>query len=344
MLEMLKERNVPGLLSQEEMLSMMLDNVYGHLPPMPTDIRFEITPKIIPSFCAGKATCDKITAICTMGDATFSFPFYAVLPTDGEKHPFFVHINFRPDIPDRYQPTEELIDNGFAVLSFCHKDITSDDGDFTNGLAGILYPDGTRKNPTDPGKIAMWAWAAQRVMDYAETLPDVLDMNCGVVCGHSRLGKTALLAAATDARFAVAYSNDSGCSGAAITRNKRGESLSKICQNFPYWFCENYYQYIDNEQAMPFDQHFLVASIAPRKVLIGSASEDLWADPVSEQLCCFAASAAFEKGFDCPDRQAEIGEMFLDGDLGYHLRKGLHYFSREDWNKLIKFVRLHCDI
>lgn len=309
------ERHIPELLPRDTMISLMLENVYGHLPQTPADIRFEVNKNFIPSFCAGKAICDRVTAVCSLNGTTFSFPFYTVLPTDGKKHPFFVHINFRPDIPDRYQPTEELIDNGFAVLSFCYTDVTSDNGDFTNGLAGILYPDGTRKSLTDPGKIAMWAWAAHRVMDYAATLPEFLDLNCGVVCGHSRLGKTALLAAATDERFAVAYSNDSGCAGAAITRYKHGETVKDICKSFPYWFCKNYNSYIDNEKNMPFDQHFLVASIAPRRVLIGSASDDKWADPISEQLCCFAASPAFKKGFDCPDRIAETGEEFLFGDI-----------------------------
>jgi len=344
MQNMIFERKLPKLLSREQMISIMLENVYGQIPPAPSDIHFEVSKEIIPSFCAGKATCDKVTAVCSIGEKTFSFPFYVMMPTDGKKHPFFVHINFRDAVTDRYQPVEELVDNGFAVLSFGYKDVTGDNGNFTSGLAGVLYPDGVRQGNADPGKIAMWSWAAQRVMDYAETRADSLDLNCAIVCGHSRLGKTALLTAAVDERFAFAYSNDSGCAGAAITRSKQGETIKDICNRFPHWFCENYKKYIDSEENMPFDQHFLIASIAPRKVLIGSASEDLWADPISEQLCCFAAAPAFKNGFACPDRKAEIGEEFLSGDIGYHLRKGLHYFSREDWNKLIKFVNQHRGI
>lgn len=341
MLNLLGNHQLPRLLAREQMLDIILEQVYGYLPPKPDCIRFDVRKNVIPNFCAGKATCDEVIAICEINGATFSFPFHATIPADGKKHPFFIHINFRDAIPDRYEPVEELIDNGFAVLSVCYKDVTSDDCDYQNGLAGVLYPDGRRKNPTDCGKIAMWAWAAHRVMDYAQTLGNSLDPDCGIVCGHSRLGKTALLAAATDERFAYAYSNDSGCSGAAITRGKQGETVRDICQRFPYWFCENYNRYIDKESAMPFDQHYLIAAIAPRKVLIGSASEDLWADPVYEQLCCFAASAAFQKGFVCPDRPAIVGEIFLEGDIGYHLRKGLHYFSREDWARLIQFVNNH---
>lgn len=336
----LKKRNLPDLLPREEMLSIMQEQVYGRLPEKPEALSFEDEGKIISNFCAGKAECRRIMAKVRLGGKEFSFPFYASLPTNGKKHPFFIHINFRDCVPDRYMPVEELIDEGFAVLSFCYNDVTKDDGDFTDGLAGVLYENGKRK-AHDPGKIALWAWAAERVMDWAEMHSEIFDLSCAVVCGHSRLGKTALLAGATDDRFAYAYSNDSGCSGAAITRGKEGEQISDICKRFPYWFCENYQNYIDREAEMPFDQHFLVASIAPRRVLIGSASEDLWADPLHEELCCLAASPAFEKGFIYEDRKAEIGEAFLEGDIGYHLREGKHYFSRADWHRLIEFIRRH---
>ena len=335
----LSERNIPVLKSRTEMLNILQQEVYGFLPPSPDKIIFNVK-KILINFCAGKAELYEVIAEIFINEKTFSFPFNVAIPTDNKKHPFFIHINFRDCVPDLYMPTEELIDNGFAILSFCYNDVTSDNSDFTDGLAGVLYENGKR-NKNSAGKIAIWAWAAQRIMDYAETISDKLDMNCSIVCGHSRLGKTALLAAATDERFKFAYSNNSGCSGAAITRKKQGENIRDIYKTFPFWFCENYKKYIDNEDTMPFDQHYLLASIAPRFVCVGSASDDLWADPLSEQLCCLAASPAFEKGFISNGEFAEIGQDFFVGDIGYHLRKGLHYFSRDDWHKLIKFIILH---
>ena len=338
--ELLKERNVPPLLPRAQALELLQREEYGFLPAPPDALSFTAQENIIPRFCGGNAELHQITANCTVSGKPFSFPFSAVFPTAGKPHPFFIHINFRDAVPDRYMPTEELVDNGFAVLSFCYTDVSSDDGDFTNGLAGLLF-DGGKRTPSDPGKIALWAWAAQRVMDWAQTKTDALDLSAGIVCGHSRLGKTALLTAATDPRFTFAYSNDSGCSGAALARGTRGETIRNICEKFPYWFCENYYQYIGNEAQMPFDQHDLLAAIAPRRVLIGSAAQDFWADPLSEQLACVAASPAFPSGFTGADRPAKEGEAFLDGDVGYHLRRGRHYFSRADWHQLIRFVNLH---
>lgn len=338
--KLISERKLPQLKSREEMLEILLKEEYGFLPEKPEEISFDIKDNFIPNFCAGKADCKKVTITSKLGDKTFSFPCYCTIPTKDGNYPFFVHINFRDSVPDRYQPTEELIDNGFAVLSFCYNDVTSDNNDFTNGLAGVLFPEG-RKKPTDAGKIAMWAWAAQRVLDFAETLSEKLDMNHSCVCGHSRLGKTALLAGATDTRFKYVYSNDSGCSGAAITRNKRGEDVEAICKTFPYWFCENYYKYAKKEDTLPFDQHYLIASIAPRYVMVGSAAEDIWADPNMEMLSCYAASEAFELGFKCENRLPEIDDVYIDGNPGYHLRSGLHYFGRQDWLRLIEFIRKH---
>lgn len=338
--KMLRDRNLPELQSREQMLDILQSEVYGYIPPKPERLSFVVTENFIGDFCAGKAVCNKVTANCVINNKEFSFPFYEAIPTDNKKHPFFIHINFRDSIPDLYMPSEELIDNGFAVFSFCYSDVTADNGDFRDGLAGVLYEDGIRQS-WDAGKIAIWAWAAHRVMDYAQTLNHVLDLSCAIVCGHSRLGKTALLASATDERISFVYSNDSGCSGAALARNKQGETVKDICKQFPYWFCENYKKYMDNEQRMPFDQHYLVASTAPRRVLVGSASEDSWADPVSEMLCCVAAGSAFQHPFECEDRLPQVGDEFFKGDIGYHMRKGRHYFGREDWLKLIKFVNLH---
>ena len=141
--------------------------------------------------------------------------------------------------------------------------------------------------------------------------------------------------------YGYGYGGYSGCGGAAIARGNQGETIENIFESFSYWFCENYQQYINNEYSMPCDQHYLLASIAPRKVCVGSASEDWWADPVSEFLSCMAASPAFEKGLCYEDRMPEVGEAWFDGDVGYHLRHGRHYFSRQDWQQLIAFTKRH---
>ena len=93
---------------------------------------------------------------------------------------------------------------------------------------------------------------------------------------------------------------------------------------------------------MPFDQHFLVASIAPRKVLIGSASEDLWADPTSEFLNLASMKEAYgifgKKGLIHKDRVPEAKSFLGRGDALYQIRHGMHYFSREDWLAYMDYI------
>ena len=339
--QILKDRQVPALRSREEMLDIMQREVYGYLPKKPDTLTWQVQNNFISNFCAGKVTSQKIDLTATWGDKSFTFPFVAVIPVGEGPYPFFIHINFRPNVPDQYMPTEEITDNGFAVLSFCYNDVTTDNNDFTNGLAGVLY-EGRERGPLEAGKIAMWAWAAQRVLDYAEQEPR-LDKSCVTVCGHSRLGKTALLCGATDPRFTFTYSNNSGCSGAAMTRDKMGETVEVISRVFPHWFCTGYRQYADREHEMPFDQHYLIASVAPRYAYVASAKQDTWADPYSEMLSCVAATPAYEAlgldGILCEDRLPEAGDRWHAGSIGYHLRAGEHYFGREDWNTVMDFIR-----
>lgn len=323
--------------SRNELTEVLLREEYGFLPEA-ARVSGEIL-SVQNNFCAGKANLEKINICCEGSFGSFSFPVsFSYSPN--KKTPCFVHINFRADIPDRYQPTEELIDSGYAIISFCYNDVTMDNNDFRNGLAGVVYPDGS-KGDRDCGKIGLWAWAAMRVIDYLCTRPEI-DTSRICVVGHSRLGKTALLTGALDERIYCAFSNNSGCSGAALSRNNKGETIEKICGSFDYWFCDAYKDYANRESELPFDQHWLLAANSHHKVYVASAEEDLWADPDNEYLSCVGASEYFEaegkKGFVHPDRLPIAGDCFHEGNIGYHLRSGKHYLSREDWQLYIRFL------
>lgn len=334
--------NIPSPLNMDkkEILDLLLKEEYGYLPSVPYSVE-AITESKDEWLFGGKAVLSKMKLQCKADWGNFDFTFYYTRPKRAkEPVPAFIHINFRDLIPDKYQPTEEIIDAGYAIFTIYYNDVTKDNGDFTDGLAGVLYPDGKR-NPDQCGKIGMWAWSASAVMTYAQTLPEIKHDRVSVI-GHSRLGKTALLAGATDERFFCAISNDSGNSGAALARVTTGETIRNITSSFPYWFCENYYKYADNEKNLPFDQNFLIAANIPHKVYVASAVEDGWACPDAEYLACAAASEYYVKngfkGFEHPDRLPEIGDKFHNGDIAYHMRDYGHALTRTDWNIYIEYL------
>ena len=345
---------IPETNTREECMKIIQEHVYGFLPGKPVNISYKEVWRPNFCFCAGNAEHKKVEISVKLENGNeFAFPVYVSVPTGhkGRKYPFFVMVNFRPDVPDRYLPVEEIIDGGCAVLSFDYNDVTRDNGDFSDGIAKAFFPDG-RKSKSDAGKIMMWAWAAMRVMDYAEgDLADVLDFERAGVVGHSRLGKTALVTACFDERFTYCFSNNSGCGGAALERNHHdcgserhllAERIADMTAVFDYWFCENYLDYRNNEEAMPCDQHFLGASIFPRHLYIASANEDKWADPVNEFMCAYAVGEYYKKqgktGLICPDRLPLSGERFACGNVAYHIRPGQHYISRTDWNYYIDYL------
>ena len=218
---------------------MMYKCEYGYIPEKPESVSYKVIDTD-DRFCAGKGMREDIEITARINGEDFTFPITYVYPVNSKKNKAFVCINFRPDVPDKYIPTEEIIDNGFAIASFCYENVTSDDNDFTNGLAGVIYKN-EKRSLYSPGKIAMWAWAAMRVMDFLEMREEV-DPDCVTVCGHSRLGKTALLTGISDERFACVHSNCAGCSGDSLNRGKQAgtEKIGDIIRNFEFWFCENY--------------------------------------------------------------------------------------------------------
>lgn len=338
----------PVGLSREEILEILFREEYGTPPPAPTSVTAEVVNEESYYF-ERKASVTHLSLKISGDFGSYSVPVrYMRLKQATEPVPAFLHITFSDAICDKYQPTEEILDGGFNLFSVYYNDITVDDphfaaGDFTDGLAGVLYPDG--KRPADgTGKLLMWAWTMSALNTYARTLPEI-DPDCITVVGLSRLGKTALLAGAIDPRFFCAISTNSGASGAAIMREKTGETLRAIYEHFPFWFCKKYSEYFDNEDALPFDQHYLLAANATHRVYVSSGSYDKTACPEHEYLSCHAASDYFRSvgktGLIAPTKFPEVGEFFHEGHIAYHLRDGGHFQSRFDWQLYMEYIKKH---
>ena len=92
---------------------------------------------------------------------------------------------------------------------------------------------------------------------------------------------------------------------------------------------------------LPFDQHMLLAAIAPRPLYVASSSNDDWADPYSERLSCRLASEVYElygkKGVVLPRENVEDNVAYHEGMIGYHCKTGNHGITKFDWNYFMDF-------
>lgn len=340
-----------------ETLQRFRDHVYGHVPPEADAAKVTFTP--LAHYDGVNLVGKRIEARVTAGGSDFTFPvliYQPKLPSDAGPFPAIVMIHNRefPDLvnlverPSAFAPVEAIVKRGYAVAIFhtSHVDPDRKDG-FRDGIRGFFArvnhgeeADESVRQPGDWGSLTAWAWGASRVLDYLETLPGI-DASRVAVIGHSRGGKTSAWAAASDPRFAAALVNESGCGGAALSRRRFGETISRITSSFPHWFCGRLNDYADSEERLPVDQHQLMALIAPRAVAVASAAEDLWADPKGEYLSLYHAGPVFAlhglETFEQPT-VPPLGQPRFVGQTGYFIRPGGHGLHEGDWVQYLDFL------
>jgi hypothetical protein len=181
------------------------------------------------------------------------------------------------------------------------------------------------------------------VVDFVhDRAADLVDPQRIAVVGHSRNGKTALLAGAFDERIALIVPLQAGCGGTAPSRtdDPRAESVQRINTAFPHWFCGNFKKFNDDPARLPFDQHCLIALCAPRPVFVPNAEEDLWANPSGQFELLRAATPVYRLlgSPGLPDDARPQVHKLHDSPLGYYLRPGRHAMTRTDWEAILDYA------
>ena len=239
-------------------------------------------------------------------------------------------------------PLQQFVEKGYAVATFYCGDIQPDRPNVREGMRATL-PDSDRPSfGNETATIMWWAWGCHRAVDYLVT-DKLIDARRLAVVGHSRLGKTALLAGAFDDRIAVVIPHQSGCGGAGPSRsqNPKAETVKRINTSFPHWFCDNFKAFNDDVTKLPFDQNDLVAICAPRPVLMTNAQEDQWANPAGQFDVLRAAAPAYEL-YDVAkpvvaEKMPPEGKLAAER-LGYFIRAGEHSMTPADWTVFMDYT------
>lgn len=360
-------------LRRPEILDLFAAQMYGRTPVDRIDVRYEMLTEN-PDALAGKATARQVKFVFSNGKKTIEALLLLLLPNHVAGNvPVFVGYNFKGNHSTLLDPTivysenfklvrepghpdwergnqanrwsyDDIIDRGYAVATMCYHDIFPDKPGLKDHSVVSLFPGyGQRSETPDEWQaIGAWAWGSSRIVDYLETEPRI-DSERIAIMGHSRQGKAALWAGAQDTRFKVVISNNAGEGGAALARRKFGETIAIVSSIEPAWFAPAFDQYHGREEDLPFDQHQLIALMAPRPVYVASAEEDLWADPKGEYLAAYHAGPAYElyglKGL--PSETPPASHQPIMNDVGYHIRSGKHDVTRYDWLAFLDFADQH---
>jgi len=357
-----------------ELLGFFENKVYGKLPKTLKIDSYKILEQD-DNALNGKAKRKQVELTFKNNDKILSFTILLYLPKDMDKAPVFLGYNFYGNhtitedkavlIPSAWAnnneafgiknntlteesrgkrtnrwAVEKILDAGYGLATIYYGEVDPDKNDLTDGIQNLLYqPTQSQPKPDEWGSIAAWSWGMVRALDYFEKDPNI-DASKIIAFGHSRLGKTSLWAGATDKRFAGVISNNSGCGGAALSKRKFGETLAVINDRFPHWFCDNFNQYSDNEEALPVDQHQLLSLIAPRPLYVASAEGDQWADPRGEFLSAYYATSVYKlygkKGIGTIE-MPKVNEP-IQNTVAYHIRTGKHDVTDYDWENYIKWA------
>ena len=339
-----------------ELLEEFTREEYGRRPvERPASLTFSaVEPDKV--MMDGKALRKRIRAEYAGPYGIGSFSFTAFIPRQSAPAPSFLLIcnrdpneNLDPErkLKTGFWPMEEIVERGYATIAFWTGDISPDrqHGRTLGVFAAFDDVEKQYRAKDGWGMLSAWAWGASRVMDWIETEP-LLDATHVAVVGHSRGGKTALVTGVYDKRFAMACSNDSGCSGAKLNHIDlpKSEHVAHIVRTFQFWFCLNYTLHVNAEKDWRVDQHEFIALMAPRLVCIASASEDAWAGPEGEWWAAKLASPAWElygkkglvaDGFPPPETPQQ------EGCISYHLRTGKHGLTPYDWKCYMDFADRH---
>ena len=319
-----------------EIVESFLAELYGRVPEATPAIAFETVGS--DSVTAGGVRVRQVVG--RVADARYPgadeprIEMTLYLPVSAANVPVIVRVGgfwgAKDEVPD---PVQMALDRGWAFATVNPGPIQMDSGaELDEGVIGLVNG-GAPREPDDWGVLAAWTWGMSRALDYLDAALET-DATRAAIQGHSRYGKTALLAAAMDRRWAAAFPSCAGAMGTSLETRNWGETIDNVASTGGYhWMAGTFLRYAGNWDAIPGDAHFLIALVAPRPLLITGGTQDQWSDPHGEFLAAVAASPVYEllgaSGLSATEMPAPDVAL-TNGELAFRNHEGGHT-DAPDW-------------
>lgn len=340
---------------RKEMIDLLEEYEYGHMPPPPGNVRGTITAARRITVSAGRGG--------RRGPATLPAARADAGPAPIQADYRMVHLTFGPDeklgfdlgiftpvdpgtpVPDttsEFRPARKYpilislgfgagensigasyaaLQRGYAVATIGYNQLGADNPNYRATGFFAAYPE------YDWNDFSAWAWGLSRAVDYLVTDP-AIDKDKIMVTGTSRTGQAAFLAGAFDERIALTAPVAGGMalrySGKEVG-DRLGQGIAEVVDQQTYWFGPRLPEFKGNTYRLPTDQHFLVALTAPRLFIMCNSMADQYGRPLAAVKTYEAAKPVFDF-LQVPD------------NVGLHFRPGGHGMQAEDWSALLDFA------
>ncbi len=335
-------------------------SIYGEFTP-PTQFELQKTEVISKDWLNGKATVERRIYSISHGQSPQPFEIIFVWNNSAPQAPIIISQNFSSNegvIADdgvsllgdsgssmgflgpvftyffgRYivePPWNDILDSGYSFVAMHPPDYIADRATRGTSQLNTIFGD----NPNRPGTLTVWASLTTAL---ANDLKKDTPSRSVIALGHSRYGKTALLAAAYGVSVDGAVSHQSGTAGASLMRDKTGESIKDVLLRYPHWLKPSASEFADNPRELPTDAHALLAFIAPKPIFLGNARRDVWSDPEGAYQAAKWASQNTDQSFSA----TRLDDFKPSDDIAFWTRPGTHGVVKEDWPAFLEFMDAH---
>lgn len=245
---------------RQEILKQAEKYIYGEKPLDPDSV-------------IGTVTSTKVTVHVSDSGKSIDFSAQIVLPSKGTgPFPAIINVGAKGGFGGIVLGESRMLDMGVAVIYYNNYDL---------GVEGTAEQSRGKANPGkfydiyggkhSAGLLMAWAWGVSRMIDVLQKEGgNIIDASRLAVTGCSRSGKGAFAIGLFDERIALTIPQETSTAGVPAYRivDVLGRETTKNNYYGLNWLSNNFEPFVLNTSILPIDAHELVASFAPRGLLV----------------------------------------------------------------------------